>query len=443
MIYFSGNIGSFVAATTIGWSSPMVEKLQGLEDNPLGRRISESETSLLASLSILGSVMSCIIISIFGSKFGRKTFLVSQGVIVLFSYLLMAWVTSVWLLYLYRFVSGIGVGCILTVMLIYFGELAEAKNRGMIGTSVTAAMNAGVLFSYTAGSYLNFFDFHIALAAISAIFTIIFFMFAPESPYFTIKYDKTKAKDVLAKLREEKNLDKSLNEIEESILHHHKVPFMEIFKSKASIKTFIIGIGGFTFRQLTGESIFVSYAQTFLKEAGDRSPEKGPILITIIQLFVSLLVPLLADRFSRKSLLVVSHAGITLCLIPLGVYFHLKESNCDGIENVSWLPLICLILLSSFFNIGIAPVMMTLMGELFPLKTKNVIVSFLTAYNLATSFLITLMYKNIKDAIHEDNLVWILAACGCGAVVFVKCFMVETRGKTLQEIQDELETRYN
>lgn len=439
----SGNLGGFVSSSALGWSSPMVEKLKGLDDNPIGRKLDATELSLLASLSILGSVVACILVSILGSRFGRKTLFASQGAIVAVFYLVMAWVECVWLLLISRFLVGVGVGCLLIVTSMYLGEIAEAKNRGMIGTSMTTAMNAGMLFSLAAGSYLPYFYFHLSLAVISVLYTIMAFVFAQESPYYTIKYDRNETRNTLKKLRGDKDFEETLNDMEKSVNNVSKVSFMEIVSNKASVKTILIGMGAFTFMQLTGVSIFVSYTESILKDAGDPHPKQGPIIINIVQFIISLLVPLIADRFPRKILLILSHAGITLSLIPLGIYFNLKLDDYDGIDKLSWLPLTCLILISSFYSFGVAPVLMTLLGELFAAKTKNVIVSFLTAYNLGVSFLITLLYKSLQDAIHDDNLVWIFAASGLVAIVFVKFFMIETRGKSLQEIQDELDTRYN
>ncbi|XP_044761402.1 facilitated trehalose transporter Tret1-like [Coccinella septempunctata] len=440
---FLAAFGAFVSATVMGWSSPMLERLKKLDDNPLGRVITRGENSWLASLSILGSCIGCIVVGMFTSKLGRKTLLVLNGIIVFTFFLVMVWAESVWLLYVCRLMTGFGVGGIFSVLPMYFGEMAEAKNRGMISTSMVVFLNGGMLFSFAAGPYFTYFSFHITLAALAGIFTLMFFIFAPESPYYLIRTDRSKAKSVLKKLRGEEKLDETLDKMEESLRNHSEVSFMEVFKSRASVKTLIIGIGGFTFTQFTGSSIFMSYSETILKEAGGAiPPEEGPIIINVIQFVTSLVVTIFADKFPRKYLLAVSHAGIALSQIPLGTYFHLKFNDYD-LSSVSWLPLICMIAFSVLFSVGVGPVLMTFMGEIFPPKIKSVVVSWLIAYNLGSSFLITLLYNSLEDAIGIDYLLWISAVFGFAAVIFVWLCMIETKGKTLQEIQDELNARYN
>jgi len=430
--------GAFLGSTVMGWSSPMLEKLKELDDNPLGRKITKTENSWLASLPILSSGIGCLLLSIVGNKLGRKTILLSGGVIVLTFYLVMTWAQAVWLLIMGRFMTGLGVGLILSTLPLFFGEMAEAKNRGLISTFLVIFMNGGMLFTSIAGPYFSFFSFHITLACLAAFFTVSFFFFGTETPYYAIRSDRSKAENILRRIRGDQNFDETLNQMEESLHNSSKASFIEILNSRASRKTLLIGVGGFTFYLFTGNSIIISYSQTILKEAGvGFPPENGPIIINVIQFITSLILSSVADRFPRKFLLAISHAGISLSQIPLGIYFHLKYNDYD-LDSISWLPLICMVTFSVMFSIGVGPILMTFLGELFPPKTKSVVVPWLIAYNLSTSFLITFLYNDLEDSLGKANLLFISAAFGFAAVIFVRFCMIETKGKTLQEIQDEL-----
>ncbi|XP_045483823.1 facilitated trehalose transporter Tret1-like [Harmonia axyridis] len=443
-VIFLATFGAFLAATVVGWSSPMMEKLKELDDNPLERKITSSESSWLSSLAILGSSVGCITVSMLGNKFGRKTVLISGGVAVLISYLTMTWTKTVYQLLIGRLFTGFGVGVIFSTLPIYFGEMAEAKNRGIISTSIVIFMNGGMIYSSIAGAYFSYLWFHLTLVAFSAIYTILLFIYGTETPYYMIRSDRSKAERILMKLRGYGQYDETLDQMEESLHTASKVSFMEILNSKSTIKTLIIGIGGITFAQLTGTSIMVAYTQTILKDAGvSIAPEDGPIILSIIQFVTSIIVCVVADKFPRKFLLAISHAGISFSQIPLGVYFNLKNSNYEGIEKISWLPLICMIIYAVMYCIGVGPILMTFLGELFAPKVKNAVVSWLIAYNLLGNFLMTFLYNDLESAMGKDYLLWISSACGFVAVVFVMLVMVETKGKTLQEIQDELNHRYN
>ncbi|KAK9884898.1 hypothetical protein WA026_009137 [Henosepilachna vigintioctopunctata] len=150
-----------------------------------------------------------------------------------------------------------------------------------------------------------------------------------------------------------------------------------------------------------------------------------------------MIVSPIADNFHRKFLLTISHLGVSLTTIVLGIYFFLKDRGND-VSSISILPLICLMLYVSIYNVGIGPVLLTFLGELFPPRVKGLAVSCLVVYNWGTSFLVTLSFNKMSELMGLGPLLWMFATTGIIAVFFIRFCMIETKGKTFQEIQDEL-----
>ncbi|KAK9884897.1 hypothetical protein WA026_009136 [Henosepilachna vigintioctopunctata] len=256
----------------------MLIKFNGTDDNPLGRAITSSENSWLASLSTLGACIGALIYGALSSKFGRKTLLVSLGFPFLIFYLVMAWAKTIWLFYISRFFTGFGLGGVFTIIPIYSAELADVNNRGILGASMTVFVNIGMLIPYCVGPFIPFFWFHIVLAAIPAAYILLFIFFAPESPHFIIQKDHDAAEKILVKLRGSDEAARHLALIETELENVSNATLLEIFKTKSLCKALLIGLGGFTFMQLTGTVVVASYTQTIFETAGGNiPPEIGPI----------------------------------------------------------------------------------------------------------------------------------------------------------------------
>ncbi|XP_045483512.1 facilitated trehalose transporter Tret1-like [Harmonia axyridis] len=435
---FIAQISFLIAATALTWTSPMLVKLNGTDDNPLGYIISKTENSFLASITTLGAIIGSFVFGFLSSKFGRKTLLLILGMIFMICYLMMAWCKVIWLLFVGRMISGISLGGVFTILPMYCGELADASNRGILSASMTVFINLGMLTSYALGPYMSYFWFHIVLGVIPAIFIIAFFVVAPESPYYLIKTDESAAEAVLMKIRDKASVPDLLTEMKENSKQVNDASIKDILKSRALRKAMIMGVSGFTFMSLTGTVIVATYSETIFEDSGsDISPEVCPIITGVAQLLMTVFVSAITDRYPRKFLLTLSHVLVALVQIPFGTYFFLKRNGND-VGSISWLPLVCLITYVCVYNIGVGPVLMTLLGELFPPKVKGLAISTLVSYNWTLAFLMTTVFNTLNDWIGIGVLFWIFSACGFLATIFIKTFMVETKGKTLEEIQNEL-----
>lgn len=101
---------------------------------------------------------------------------------------------------------------------------------------------------------------------------------------------------------------------------------------------------------------------------------------------------------------------------------------------------ICVLLTFSrfFYSIGLNPIVTTVKGEVFSACIKGVASAITTLMLALASFILNKSYQMIADYIGMYMNYW-LYALGCVlAVIFTVTYVVETKGRTLQEIQDEL-----
>jgi len=85
------------------------------------------------------------------------------------------------------------------------------------------------------------------------------------------------------------------------------------------------------------------------------------------------------------------------------------------------------------------PIPWMLMGELFPAETKAVASGIAVMLNWFLVFLVTKTFPAMNEGLGADVTFWIFAAIMAAGTAFTYFFIPETKGKSSQEIQEELQ----
>lgn len=110
------------------------------------------------------------------------------------------------------------------------------------------------------------------------------------------------------------------------------------------------------FQQFSGINAVIFYAQSIFVAAGSTlAPAVCTIIVGVVQVVMTVTSALLIEKAGRRILLLQSSIVMGLCLIMLGVYFHLKETGVD-VTNISFLPLTSVVLFIVSFSLGFGPV---------------------------------------------------------------------------------------
>nr|XP_967531.2 PREDICTED: facilitated trehalose transporter Tret1 [Tribolium castaneum] len=446
-VYFSalsGNLLSFVTGTAIAWSSPTLPKLNDTDvgNIPFGRRIDSDENSWIGSLMPLGAIFGPFLFGFLADKLGRKVTLMSLAVPYIVSFLTLAFAEVVGLFYFARVLTGLAVGGVFTVFPMYIGEIAEDKNRGTLGSVMNIFITSGLLFSYCVGPYVSIMAFNIILAVIPCVYLVLFFLLAPESPHYHVSRDNHEAASKsLEKIRAPgTKTDAELADIKLSIEKSKEGSIGDLFASRGLVKALTISVLLVVLQQLSGINVVLFYAQPIFQASGSSlDSEVASIIIGVVQFLTSFVTPMLVERLGRKILLYFSAIGMLIAEVPLGLYFYMLN-NGDDVEAISWLPVVSLMVYIITYNCGFGPLPWAMMGELFPANVKSVASSLTATCCWVIGFLITKFFTSIADAMGMGPLFWLFAGfCGV-AFFFTLVFVIETKGKNLQEIQDILES---
>lgn len=439
MFSLTGDILMFLAGTAITWSSPEISKLTNATLTPFERPLDPNQGSWISSLVTLGAAFGSFLFTYLADKIGRRYTLLTAGVPFIACYFTLAFANEVELFYCARFVLGFTVGGVFSLLPIYAGEIADKKDRGILGSMINCAVCLGFLFSYALGPFVSIMFFNLVLAAFSALFFITFAFLGEEVPHYYISINEENlAKEVLQKLRgEHTDIDEELDEIQTKFLENSG-SFREICASSCLIKALTTAVGLFIFQQFSGINVVLFYSQKIFKVVGANfRPEICAIIIGGVQFLSSFIYPTIGDQWGRKILLFCSALGMVLSLSTLGAYSYLQSKNID-LDNYAWLPLLCLTLFIVTYNSGYGPLPWVMLGELFPVRVKSIATSIASFVNWILAFFITKYFTVLMNSIGIHGYFWLSAGCCVVAAIFAKFYVIDTKGKTLEEIQDEL-----
>ncbi|KAL3269492.1 hypothetical protein HHI36_008559 [Cryptolaemus montrouzieri] len=437
-----GNLAAYTCGIACGWTSPEIPKFKE-DGSPLVAPLTADEESWVGSLLPVGAAIGPFFAGIAADKIGRKKSLLLAIIPFLIAFGLACITKTVLYLFILRFLCGLGVGIVFTVLPMYIGEIADDDVRGQLGSFLQLFITFGLTFSYAAGPYLDIKTFNLICLVVPLLFIILFSIFIPESPYYLIQIDKEEAaENSLMKLRSAtaKSVSSELHEIKKSVedAKANKAGFLDIFATKSLTKAFVISLSLVFFQQLSGINVIIFYAQDIFKDAGSTlAPEISAILIGVVQILSSGLTPILVEKSGKRLLLLVSAVGMTLSLAVLAYYFYLLERKED-VSSISWLPIVCLISFIIVYCLGFGPLPWAVLGELFPGNVKSIASTCTASFCWAIGFLITKYFSLVADQIGKSCSFGIFSLFCLFAANFVLLYLPETTGKSLQEIQELL-----
>ncbi|XP_069687042.1 facilitated trehalose transporter Tret1-2 homolog [Periplaneta americana] len=438
------NLAAFSNGSVIGWTSPMLPVLQS-NDTPLEEGpISNEAGSWLGSLMCLGALLATPLYLYISHRYSRKFtgYLIAVPFIV--SWIMIITCKSTTVLYIARFIGGMGSGAITVFSTLYISEIAEDNVRGALGSYLILFANAGTLFSFALGSYVSYYTFAY-VATLVPILYLLGFIWLPETPTFLVTRGKyTEAKRSLEWLRgrNEHLVDHELNKlisfVKERNTMAETVSFKDMMMSRGTRRAFIIGIVLVANLQFCGIFAILSYTVNIFQEAGsDMSPNASTILIGVLQFFGSCASALLLDKAGRKILLLVSNVCMAICLAAIGGYFFFKCEEYD-VSRFGWLPVTCLSAYIIAIALGLAPITFVMISEIFEPQVKGRATTIIVSIMWFLTFVIGKFYTNLSYVLGVHGCYWLFSACCILGTVFAIFEIPETKNRSFESILLEL-----
>ncbi|XP_031828064.1 facilitated trehalose transporter Tret1 [Nomia melanderi] len=420
-----------------GWSSPSLPLLQG-KDSPVP--LTPEEATWVTSCQMLGAMLGCLLCSCVINKIGRKWTVLLTAVPEIVAWLMIGFASSVWELYIARLACGLSTGSGYVCTTMYVGEISPARIRGILTSALTAAAKLGVLIGWTIGPFLSVRN--LALVSLTLpIVSVSSIVWLPESPYHLMRRGKRQqAIETLARLRGTANVAEEASIIEKSVKIDlaNDTGLRELLTVSGNRKALIVVACLALIQQWSGSMAILSYAELIFNATNNSFEGKYVTMILgVVQFTCAFLSAAMVDSFGRRTLLTTSMCGTFVSTTLVGVFFYYQHSGAN-VDRIVWLPAIATILYIVTYAVGLAALPFTMMSEVFPTNVKALGSMLMIMCTNVFAFTVTLGYPSIAAQFGKHVAFWVFSAVSFVGIGFVKCYVPETRHKTLQEVQNQL-----
>ena len=356
-----------------------------------------------------------------------------------------------------RVVLGLAVGAASALVPSYMSEMAPSSKRGMLSSMNQVMIVSGMLISYivdffvggfcTGGSIDQTTAWRIMLgaAALPAIVLFLGMIRLPESPRFLVRKGKIdEAKQVLSYIRKPDEVDIEIREIETVVNKEKTMPkisWSALFADRYRMLV-IAGVGVAALQQFQGANAIFYYIPLIVQDLGiaqatDSNALMWPIVQGVILVLGALFGLTIVDRFRRRTLLTLGGLVMACSFIaPSIINTILSAGGVTGPQG--YIVIACLSLYVAFYSFTWAGLTWVLVGEIFPLAIRGRASGLASSFNWIGSFAVGLLFPVMAAAIPQEGVFMIFGAICLFGVFFVRKFVPETRGKSLEEIENQM-----
>ncbi|XP_025411140.1 facilitated trehalose transporter Tret1-like isoform X2 [Sipha flava] len=429
------------AGITGGWPSPIMQEMLG-PNSPIPMTVEQG--SWFASIVSLALILGPIPCGIMADRWGRRPVLQIVGPLSLATWTAVLYVTTFPELIMVRFAQGLLAACAYTVLPVYASEIAGPEIRGALGTMYQIMMNAGILYVFAAGVYLDYARLTYAMMAGPLLSCVLMATLLPESPHFYVMANKLpQAKRTMVWLRgddTDSSLDDDMNAVVECITNEMRgASYADLFTDWVAVKMLIVGLCLSVFRIGAGVAAICTYASITFAETHMHVPANQLSLVFACSLLLSTLpATVLSDRVGRRPLMITSSALCFALNAIICAYFYADRHTGYDVTTYGWLCVTATGVLCFTFNLGYGTLYSTIICELFPANTRS------ASNAINTIVLTTACFLSVKvfPVIAEDGGMYrnffVFAAFSLSSTAFCWLWLPETKGKTHAAIQRQL-----
>ena len=394
----------------------------------------------IMSMALWGTVLGSLAGGIPTKHFGRKNTLIWVGVLYLVSALGSGLATDPYMFSFFRFLGGVGVGASTVAAPTYISEISTAKSRGRLVALYQFNIVFGILVAFISNYMLsgiggaNDWRWMLGVEALPAALYCLLILGVPKSPRWLLvqKGDELNALKTLKLLHNNDNA--ALAELEMIKTHREETTRgINVFSGKYNRSLTLAFLLAF-FNQLSGINFILYYAPVILENAGFASSDSllSSISIGGTNLLFTFVGLYLIDRMGRKSLMYIGSVGYIISLAMVAYGFKTEA-------NASFNLFFILSFIASH-AVGQGAVIWVFISEIFPNSVRAAGQAWGTGTHWVFAALITMLGEVVIESFPGWIIFAVFAAFMVLQLLFTHFMMPETKGISLEELQDELQS---
>ncbi|KAK9060420.1 hypothetical protein SSX86_021124 [Deinandra increscens subsp. villosa] len=344
-----------------------------------------------------------------------------------------------------RFFVGLGIGANAVLVPIYISEVAPTKYRGSLGSLCQIGTCIGLIASLCLGVFSendpHWWRTMLYIASVPGFILTFGMQFAVDSPRWLCKAGRLdEAKEVISNLWGKSEVERSIEEFQ-SVLENDggdlDSRWSELLEEPHSRVAFIGGTL-FVLQQFAGINAVLYFSSLTFKDAGVTNGALASLYVGLTNFAGILCALYLVDKQGRKKLIIGSYLGmaISMFLVVYAISFPIDEELRNNLSILGT------ILYMLTFAIGAGPVTGLIIPELSNSRTRGKIMSFSFSVHWVCNFLVGLFFLELTQKFGVAPVYGSFGAVSILAALFSYSFLVETKGRSLEEIETSLNSNF-
>jgi SP family xylose:H+ symportor-like MFS transporter len=342
----------------------------------------------------------------------------------------------------YRIVGGVGVGIASMLSPLYIAEISPSAIRGRLVSFNQLAIVGGILLVYFVNWYIASLGDEVWLKSVgwrwmlaseaipSAVFLVLLAL-VPDTPrWLVLRGRNEEALAQLKRVTEESDARTILEDIQRTL----EVRSGKLFSFGMGV--IVVGILLSVFQQFVGINAVLYYAPLMFQNMGASTDVAllQTVVVGAANVAFTVVAIVTVDHWGRKPLLIAGALVMAGAMIALGCLFNAQAVGVGA--------LIAVVVYIAGFAFSWGPVTWVLLAEMFPNSIKGKGLGIAVAAQWLANLVVSASFKvldgssALNNLFHHGFAYWIYGVMSLLAALFVWRSVPETKGKSLEAIQD-------
>ncbi|KAL4783630.1 general substrate transporter [Aspergillus varians] len=451
VVSMGGFIFGYSTGQIAGFTTMDDFKTRFAKRQPNGEYVfSNVRNGLIVGLLCIGTMIGALSAAPIADRIGRKFSMSFWSLIHMVGIIVQIATDSNWVqIAMGRWVAGLGIGALSSVVPMYQSEAAPRQVRGAMVSAFQLFVAFGIFISYL----INFGTESIKSTASWRITMGIGFawplilglgaLFLPESPRFAYRLGRIdEAREVMAKLYgvspNHRVVLQEMKDMKDKLDEEHaagKAPWHEVITGPRMLYRTLLGIALQSLQQLSGANFIFYYGNSIFTSTGLSNSYVTQIILGAVNFGMTLPGLYIVEHFGRRNSLMIGGLCMSICFFIWASVGHyaLDTANPQATPQAGT----AMIVFTCFFIAGFAttwgPIVWSICSEMYPGSSRATSIGIATAANWTWNFLISFFTPFISSSI-DFAYGYVFAACCLVGVFIVFFFVNESQGRTLEEV---------
>jgi sugar porter (SP) family MFS transporter len=439
LVYFFGALGGMLFGYDTGVISGAIlfisDELQ----------LTPSLEGLVVASLLLGAAIGAACAGPLSDRLGRRNLIIIAAILFTVGAIGAALAPNVGVLVLFRVVLGLAVGTAALIVPLYLSEIAPTEIRGAISSLNQLMITVGILLAFIVNALLadsGAWRWMLGLAVLPSVVLLVGMFFMPETPRWLVSRGRDdNARDVLLQSRTEEEAEQEIRDIkeverqEEGGLRELMAPWVR--------PALVVAIGLAVFQQIIGINTIIYYAPTTLTNVGygNAAAIYANLIIGAINVLMTLVAIRIIDSTGRKPLLLGGLVGMVISLTVLGLSTLLLSEPSSPTDTVAVITLLCLAGFIISFAATWGPTVWVMLPEILPLRIRGTAMGVAIFLHWIANFIVSQTFPSLLAAVGPGPVFLGYAVIGVLAFIFVRALVTETKGRSLEQIEADLQQK--